>query len=227
VAAWPDAVEALLREQERLAAVSAPLWRPSPGAALGGCFVCFPRGLTGRGARGDRCWSAAVVVENGRIVSSAVCELEASAAYESGLLALREGPALERSVRALSRRPDALMVNATGRDHPRRAGLALHLGAVLDVPTVGVTQRPLIAQGTWPGSERGATSPLLVGDEQVGHWVRTRRGRHPLAVDAGWRTDLDGAVEIVLAATGRSRTPEPLRQARRLARVRRAQASRA
>ena len=70
--------------------------------------------------------------------------------YLPALLALREGPLLEQAVRALPIVPEVLIVNATGRDHPRRAGLALHLGAVLGLPTVGVTTRPLVAQGAWP-----------------------------------------------------------------------------
>ena len=114
------------------------------------------------------------------------------------------------------------MVNATGRDHPRRAGLALQLGAVLGLPTVGVTTRPLVAEGAWPVDQRGARSPLLVGGEVVGCWVRTRAGARPLAVHAAWQTDPDHAVQVVMAATRRARTPEPLRRARTLARTRRA-----
>src|SRR5436305_1869658 len=79
----------------------------------------------------------------------------AGAAYEPGLLALRAGRLLEDAVRRLPRSPDVLLVNATGRDHPRRAGLALQLGAVLGVPTVGVTHRPLLAAGEWPADEIG------------------------------------------------------------------------
>ena len=71
----------------------------------------------------------------------------AAGPYLPALLALREGPLLEQAVRALSIAPEVLVVNATGRDHPRRAGLALHLGAVLGLATVGVTTRPLVAQG--------------------------------------------------------------------------------
>ena len=72
--------------------------------------------------------------------------------------------------------PDVLLVDASGRDHPRRCGLALHLGAVLGVPTVGVTHRPLRAEGEWPDDERGATSALVLDGERVGYWVRTKRG---------------------------------------------------
>jgi deoxyribonuclease V len=142
----------------------------------------------------------------------------AGAPYLPGLLALRSGPLLEAAVRALSVRPDVLLVDATGADHPRRAGLAIHLGAVLDTATVGVTHRPLMATGQWPADEAGAMSPLLLDGILVGFWVRTRAGRRPLAVHAGWRTDAHTAARIALAAA-RVRTPEPLRQARRLART--------
>jgi deoxyribonuclease V len=139
-----------------------------------------------------------------------------------GLLALREGPSLEAAVRALAIRPDVLLVDATGRDHPRRAGLALQLGAVLELPTIGVTHRPLLATGPWPPDRRGASSPLVIEGEQVGVWLRTRAEARPLAIHPGWRIDLDVAIETVLGAAGAHRTPEPLRRARTLARTMRA-----
>jgi deoxyribonuclease V len=94
-------------------------------------------------------------------------------------------------------------------------------GAVLGLPTVGVTSRPLIAQGAWPPDQRAATTPLLVDGEVVGCWVRTRAGARPVAVHPAWHTDAQAAVQVVLAAIGHARTPEPLR-ARTLARTRRA-----
>jgi len=115
-------------------------------------------------------------------------------------------------------------VDGTGRDHPRAAGLALHLGAVLGIPTVGVTHRPLLAAGAWPGDERGAAAPLLLDGALVGFWVRTRAGARPLAVHAAWGTSPELAVEVVLACSGRARTPEPLRAARAAARKARAAA---
>jgi deoxyribonuclease V len=156
------------------------------------------------------------------VLAHATVAGRAGAAYAPGLLALREGPSLEAAVRSLAVRPDVLLVDATGRDHPRRAGLALQLGAVLDLPTVGVTHRPLCAHGAWPEDVRGATTPLLLEDDRVGAWMRTRPRTRPLAVHAGWRTDADTAIEVVLRATFGKRTPEPLRQARRLARTARA-----
>jgi deoxyribonuclease V len=217
VLGWPSSRDELIRAQEELSAASPPSLRIGRPLLVGGCFVCFARGGTGPGAAGDRGWAAAAV---GTEVAVAVGA--AGAPYEPGLLALREGALLERAVRALPRRPEVLLVNATGRDHPRRAGVALHLGAVLDLPTVGVTHRPLLAAGEWPADEHGARSPLLLEGELVGYWLRTRAGRRPLAVHAAWRTGPDAAAELVLAAGAGRRTPEPLRLARQAARLARA-----
>jgi deoxyribonuclease V len=215
--AWPATADALVEEQVRLAAERPPIWRFSPGAVVGGCFVCFPRRQCGPGQTGDTAWAAAAVGE-----STAVVVGTAGAPYASGLLALREGPLLEQAVRRLGHRPDVLLVNATGRDHPRRAGLALHLGSVLDLPTVGITHRTLLAAGEEPADESGARNALIRGGEVVGYWLRTRRGCRPLAVHAAWRTDPEAAVEVVLACTRGARTPEPLGRARRAARTARA-----
>src|SRR4029453_17576075 len=96
----------------------------------------------------------------GAVGKPALAPGRAGPPYEPGLLALREGALLEGAVRALGHPPDVLLVDATGRDHPRRAGLALHLGAMLELPTIGVTHRLLAAEGGWPADERGARSPL-------------------------------------------------------------------
>jgi len=208
--------------QEELAQETPPPFEPARELATAGCFVCFARGKTGPGEAGDAGWAGAALLRGDRVVASAVVAGEAGAAYEPGLLALREGPLLEAAVRDLGSEPDVVLVNATGRDHPRRAGLALHLGAVLDVPTVGITHRLLVAAGEWPADERGATSPFHVEGERVGYWLRTRRGTRPLAVHAAWRTDPETAAALVAAILGTTRTPEPLRQARRLARTARA-----
>jgi deoxyribonuclease V len=216
VPSWPRTREELIEEQLLLATLAPEPWLFEPGARVGGVFVCFPRGESGPGQTGDPAWAAACVGEE-----TAVVHGHAGAPYEPGLLGLREGALLEAAVRALREPPDVLLVDATGRDHPRRAGLALHLGAVLDLPTVGVTHRPLAAQGEWPPDERGARSPLLVQGELVGYWLRTRAGKRPLAVHTGWRTTAAEAAQIVLS-TSRARTPEPLRRARRGAREARA-----
>jgi deoxyribonuclease V len=220
VDAWPATAAELVERQRQLAAATPPLWALGrEPLAVAGCFVCFPRGSSGPGAAGDRAWAAAVLGKDESVVEGV-----AGAPYEPGLLALREGALLQAAVRGLPVRPDVLIVDATGRDHPRRAGLALQLGAVLDLPTVGVTHRPLLAAGEWPEDERAARRPLVFGGELVGYWLRTRPGRRPLAVHAAWRTDADAAAEVVMRSTGRARTPEPVRRARRVARLARAAA---
>jgi deoxyribonuclease V len=221
---WPETCAELIAAQTRLATASPAPWRPGPtdALAIGACVVCFPRGLAGPGSRGDRAWAAAAVLGGGSVLAQASIDGEAGGPYVAGLLALREGPCLEAAVRALAVRPDVLLLDATGRDHPRRAGMALHLGSELELPSVGVTHRPLLAEGAWPDDKRGATAPLRIDGERVGAWVRTRRGARPLAVHAGWRTDVDVAVEVVMLASAGHRTPEPFRHARRLARVARA-----
>jgi deoxyribonuclease V len=226
---WPKCFERLERVQEELAALDPPPWTPSPTGChpIAGCFVCFPRGQSGYGASGDPAWAGAAVLPDDGNTATNLIRGTAGARYEEGLLALREGPLLERAVRGLSPRPAVLLVNATGRDHPRRAGLAFHLGAILCLPTVGVTHRPLIARGSWPELALGARSPLELDGDCVGYWLCTRRGARPLAVHAAWRTDPETAVDVVLRATrGEARTPEPLRHARHVARTARIAAER-
>jgi deoxyribonuclease V len=223
---WPRSVAELVEAQRALADAKPPPWRPlaEPAfLAVGAVAICFSPEMSGPGARGDRAWAAAAVMRGRRALAEATALGEAGAPYEAGLLALREGPLLEAAVRALHETPDVLLVDATGRDHPRRAGLALHLGAVLDVPTVGVTHRPLLAEGDWPAEPRGEAAPLMLDGEQVGAWVRRRDCVRPVAAHPAWRTDIDTAVAVVLRTAGSHRTPEPLRRARRLARLARAE----
>jgi deoxyribonuclease V len=220
--AWPVTAHALTELQHALGEMTPARWQPPATLGrIGACFVCFEP-VQGAGSAGDRGFAGAAVTHRRRLLAGASVSGPADGPYLPTLLALREGPLLEQAVRALPIAPEVLVVNATGRDHPRCAGLALHLGAVLGLPTVGVTTRPLVAEGAWPVDEYGATTPLRVGGEVVGCWARTRAGAKPVAVHAAWQTDAQAAVEVVLAATRRARTPEPLRRARTLARTRRA-----
>jgi len=146
---WPTEVDALEAEQRRLAQARPQPWRP-PDAPMNvaGCWVCFPRGVSGRGRVGDPAWSGAGATRAGRLVGPHVGEGVAAAPYLPGLMALRAGALLESVVRGLPQAPDVLLLDATGREHPRRCGLAVHVGATLDLPTVGVTHRPLGPRGT-------------------------------------------------------------------------------
>jgi deoxyribonuclease V len=217
---WPETPFELICLQGELARSRAAPWCPSgPRPLVAGCFVCFERGGSGSGRAGERGWAGAALMRADRdLAGTAVVRGRAAARYRPGLLALREGRLLEAALRALPGQPEVVIANATGRDHPRAAGLALQLGAVLDCASVGVSDRPLLAVGAQPGPERGAISPLLLDGAEVARLVRTRVGARPLVVHPGWRTDLDTAVWVVLAAIRRARTPEPLRRARREAR---------
>ncbi len=216
---WPTDAESLIQHQRELARADPEPWRPARDEQrIGGCWVCFPRGLSGRGNAGDLAWVAAVAMCGDVLLEAHVRRGVAGAPYSPGLLALRIGPLMDAAMRALSTPPDVLLVDATAHDHPRKAGFALHLGAELGLPTVGITHRPLLAKGEWPEDHRGDTSPLRLGDTVVGCWMRTRSGVRPLVVHPGWRVDLDTALGVVAGSTGQRRTPEPLRRARSLAR---------
>jgi deoxyribonuclease V len=224
VSIWPATADELIATQQALAAAARPPpWHPPTDPIVAGCFACLLRGVSGAGAPGDPVWAGAAEYRGRHFIGHASARGTAGGRYLPGLLALRVGPALEAAVRALPEAADVLIVDATGYDHPRRAGLAVHLGAVLGMPTVGVTHRTLLAAGGWPSDERSAVSPLLLDGDIVGYWLRTRAGRRPVAIHAGWRTDAATAVRVVLGVS-RHRTPTPLREARRMARVARAHA---
>jgi deoxyribonuclease V len=230
---WPNSEGELAGLQDRLSADALQARRSSPLTAesvslVGGCFVAFARGEEGPGHPGDRAWAAAVTWRRpsldtpAAIVAEHVVAGQVPASYAPGLLALREGPILAAAVDGLPRRPDVLLVDATGLDHPRRAGLALHLGAVCDVATIGVTHRGLVVRGDPPSDlrSRGDWRVVELAGVEVGAWLCTRTGARALLVHAAWRTDVATAVEVVLAvSTERARTPVPLQAARRAARV--------
>jgi deoxyribonuclease V len=242
-----DAQKAVARDADT--ALRVDPWLLPDRPVVGGCFVAFARGEAGPGRPGDRAWAAAVTWradsrdDRGRrvdghlrgarpdgqprraddVLAQAVAAERVPAAYEPGLLALREGRVLATALTRLSPLPDVLLVDATGVDHPRRAGLAVHLGAVVGVATVGVTQRPLVASGALPVPRRGARAPIVVGDRCVGFWVCTRTSARPVVAHAGWRTSAETAADTVLeASTEAARTPVPLQEARRVAREARA-----
>lgn len=231
---WPDDDDALIAMQEQLAADAERALRVTPLVAdtvetIGGCFVAFARGEQGTGHPGDHAWAAAVTwrrpqqrAPRGEVVDEHVVAGTVPATYAPGLLARREGPILAASVEGLDPLPDVLLVDATGLDHPRQAGLALHMGAALDVPTIGVTHRGLVVRGDPPPElvDRGDTHLVDLDGIAVAAWVCTRTGARPLLVHPAWRTDAASAVDVVLAASDEAaRTPAPLQEARRLARV--------
>lgn len=217
----------LMAEQERIGRLRPEVWRaPDAELVAAGCFVAFRRGEQGPGHRGDRAWvGTALVAEGGEQLATALTTGTADDSYRPGLLALREIRLFLAGFRellagAVGPSPDVLLVDATGRDHPRRCGVALHVGHDLGIPSVGVTHRLLSDAGAEPPNlvERGESSVVLLGGEPVAAWVCTCTAVRPVVAHAGWRTDVDTAVDAVLRTSTFARTPEPLRAARCVAR---------
>lgn len=143
---------------------------------------------------------------------------EAAFPYITGYLSFREGPAVLDALDRLSIRADIVIFDGQGIAHPRGAGIAAFMGALLDTPSIGAAKTRLVGEFTMPGPERGSRSPLIHNGSVVGAVVRTRADVKPLFVSPGHRIDIDGAIRIVLACALSYRLAEPVRLADMLAR---------
>jgi deoxyribonuclease V len=163
-------------------------------------------------------YAAVVVLElpSLRFVESASVASHAEFPYVPGLLSFREMPPLLEAFRKLRVTPDAVLVDGQGIAHPRRCGLASHLGLVLDLPAVGCAKSRLIGEFREPGLRRGNASDLLDAGDVIGRVLRTRDGVAPLFVSVGHKISLDAAVALVLECAPRYRLPETTRQAHAL-----------
>ena len=137
--------------------------------------------------------------------------------YIPGLLAFRLAPAVLAAWAQLPEPPDLLVCHGHGLAHPRRFGLACHLGLWTGVAAIGVAESVLVGRHDPPGVERGSWTPLIDRGETVGAAVRTRRGVRPVYVSPGHRIGLESAIRYVLASATGYRIPEPIRRARALA----------
>ena len=137
--------------------------------------------------------------------------------YVPGLLSFREAPAVLEALDALRIRPDLLLCDGQGIAHPRRFGIACHLGVLADLPSIGVAKSRLTGTHDEPGPEKGDWTPLMDGDERIGAVLRTRRNVKPLYISTGHRVSLGTAIRLVLACTPRYRLPETTRRAHNLA----------
>ncbi len=133
--------------------------------------------------------------------------------YISGLLSFREGPALVEAFERLQTVPDVFIFDGMGRAHPRRMGIAAHMGLWLDKPTIGCGKTHLIGKYAEPDTVRGAYSPMVDRGETIGVVLRTKDKVKPVFISSGNLIDLDSAVQITLACTTRYRLPEPIRAA--------------
>ncbi|HXV92583.1 MAG TPA: endonuclease V [Pseudonocardia sp.] len=167
----------------------------------------------------DRAVAAAVVVETGghggvaRIVEEVVVEGSVTFPYVPGLLAFREVPLLERALQRLRTPVDLLLCDGQGIAHPRRCGLACHLGVRTGLPAVGCAKNHLVGEHNEPRPRRGDREPLVDGGDILGYALRTRDGVRSVYVSPGHRIGVAQAAEVVLALCSAHRLPDPLRRA--------------
>ncbi len=133
--------------------------------------------------------------------------------YIPGLLSFRESPPLMEAWRKLKVIPDVLMVDGHGYAHPRRFGIACHLGVILGIPTIGFAKTLLIGKYAEPASTAGNITPLMERGEIIGNVVRTKTNVKPVFVSIGNRITLDDAVRVTLECVKGYRIPEPIRRA--------------
>jgi len=150
-------------------------------------------------------------------VEQAIFRAPTSFPYIPGLLSFREIPAVLGAMEKLDRLPDLILCDGQGIAHPRRFGLACHLGLLTDIPSLGVAKSRLIGSHDELALDKGCWVPLTDGEEEIGAVLRTRNGVKPLYISSGHRICLESAISMVLACTTRYRLPETTRTAHRLA----------
>lgn len=139
--------------------------------------------------------------------------------YVPGLLSFREGPVLVEAFGRLQRTPDVFIFDGMGRIHPRRLGIAAHMGLWLQTPTVGCGKTHLIGDYVLPGGQKGDYSDLTHKGELLGVVLRTRTNVKPVYISPGHLIDLESALDLTLRCTPRYRLPEPIRAAHNAARL--------
>lgn len=152
-------------------------------------------------------------------LEEAVASRETVFPYVPGLLSFREAPPVLDALASLRARPDLLIFDGQGYAHPRRMGLASHLGVYLDLPSIGCAKSRLVGRYQEPGPNTGDRSPLMDHGEVVGAVVRTKPRTNPLFISIGHKIDLETAVEVVLRCLRGYRLPEPTRLADRLSKA--------
>lgn len=167
--------------------------------------------------------AAAVVIDVATqdIIESALIRQTTRMPYIPGFLSFREVPAGLAALADLRTRPDLVMVDGHGIAHPRRVGVATHLGLVSGLPTIGVAKKRLVGQHAPVGDARLATCPLMDNNEQIGSVLRSRVGVKPIFISPGHRVGHDDAIAWVVHMLSRYKLPEPTRQADKLASRRR------
>jgi deoxyribonuclease V len=179
---------------------------------IAGCDVAFEK------AR-DRAVGAVVVLRYPEldVVERVVAQSPIAFPYVPGLLSFRETPLLAQAFEQLEHAPDLVMVDGHGYAHPRRFGIACHIGLLLDVPAIGVAKSRLVGEEGAVAATRGSRADLIDGGDVIGSLLRTRDGVRPIYVSVGHQIALDAAERWVLRCGRAHRLPEPTRLADQLA----------
>jgi deoxyribonuclease V len=211
ISGWPSTEAEALDLQDALRSRVEIVAGPAAPRTVAGLDVAYD---------GDRLAAAVVVLDTAdlRVLDRAVVKGAPAFPYIPGLFAFREIPALLEALGRLTVRPEVLICDGHGLAHPRRFGLACHLGVLTGLPALGVGKTPLVGRWDEPDAARGARSDLVDEGEIVGAVLRTRTGVKPVFVSAGHLTDLDTACDLVLRLTPRFRLPETTRRADRACR---------
>ncbi|MEO1619053.1 MAG: deoxyribonuclease V [Planctomycetota bacterium] len=163
--------------------------------------------------RDNRVYAGVVILDSEtlEVIESRTVVGESRFPYIPGLFAFREVPHLLQAFKNVERVPDLVICDGQGIAHPRRCGLASHLGVLLDVPTIGCGKTRHIGEFSEPDMSRGSFSPLVEGEETIGSVLRTQDGIKPLFVSIGHRVSLPSARDWILRLANRYRQPEPIR----------------
>ena len=171
------------------------------------------------GFSGDQIRAAAVLLSYPelKLIAQSTITQPVTFPYIPGLLSFREAPGYLAALERLAALPDVLLVDGHGYAHPRRFGIACHLGVLLDLPTIGCAKSILIGKMAPLEETVGSTVELVHKEEVIGIALRTRQGVKPVFLSIGQRVDLSSAVSLVLGCTRGYRLPEPTRLAHQLA----------
>lgn len=211
-ATTPRRTRAARRLQHRLSRYVRVHGEPTGVRLIAGVDCAFPGG-------GARLRAAAVLMAwpDLSLIAEAVTERPTDFPYVPGLLSFRELAGIRQALDRLPRQPDLVLCDGQGIAHPRRLGIAAHLGVVTSLRTIGVAKSRLTGDHTEPGATKGAEAALTDGAERLGTVVRSRTNVRPLFVSPGHRIGQAAATSWVLACCRRYRLPEPIRAADRLA----------
>ncbi|GJL80135.1 MAG: endonuclease V [Nitrospinaceae bacterium] len=183
----------------------------TPPAIVAGADISFTK-------HSSRAFAGIVLLEfpSLKVVNELALEDELTFPYVPGLLSFREAPILLKLFCEVTPAPDLLFFDGQGLAHPRKFGLACHLGLILDRPAIGCAKTKLTGEYKEPGLAKGSCSDLLDNDQNVGAVLRSRENCNPIFVSVGHKIDINTAIQRTLECTTRYRIPEPTRLAHHL-----------